>query len=203
MQGEAHVKAAASASDSHAQLRAEPEVLTLFRALGERRAYLVEQIERWSSAEHPLREQVRRIAEKSDDGQHGYSERRLREMDADAAEAAAGWRQQLASLDKALAIGAREDPHERGLSLTQLRNLVNAERVHAEAAALKALVAWRKEPFNEELRRRAELRLQHLSGRWVDLVALDKADRDARAGQSRAAAKVAARLLARALRRPR
>lgn len=165
----------------------EPEVLTLWRKVAALRDELVEQIDHWEREDHPIARDRARIAELY--GKHGFGEMHIKEGDEMARRQADQFRQSLRRLDREIAVGARNQANERGISVAQLRALLDHQRHEREAVeerAEAAVLEWLRSPADRKEHRlvlqvHARRRSQVASR---DHVALSKPDPDEMRGES-------------------
>lgn len=115
---------AQAAPDTTSPLPPAPEHLQLWLAVGARRAGLVATIEKCETT--------------AADPQQGAHWRRLE------ARTAATLRDRLAELDRVVSFGARDNASERGLTIRQLRDLLDEESRAAQEDARVAVLAWLK-----------------------------------------------------------
>jgi len=119
----------------------EPEQLTLWRQVIDRRDRLLRDIEAWDVPEHPARKDLTRIAEVH--GSHGCSALRLDLIDTEAKRHAERCRAQLVELDIAVRAGTRNDASgEKGATLRQLQALAHPDDERRRKRAREHLVTW-------------------------------------------------------------
>jgi hypothetical protein len=110
-------------------------------------------------------------------GSHGLSDRQKAEIEREAKETAGRFRAELKRLDKALRRGSRDEGGERGLSVNQLRDLLDAD---ATAAAERAALAWLRAPSSLSATW-CRTAFAKLGNGWIDLDALSAEARANRA----------------------
>lgn len=140
----------------------EPPQLTLWRKILLYRRSLVREIRLWDRPDHPAARDVRKIARIY--GGHGLTDRRLAEIDTEAAARAAHFRQRLKALDDAIAKGSRDDADERGLSMRQMQDLLDVEQQLAIKKARAAVCRWLKAPADRLERHAAEWAIRRVAG---------------------------------------
>jgi hypothetical protein len=143
-----------NAEDAHKPVPEEPELLTLWRRLIERRDTLKLGVEDWESPNHPLARQHARVAELH--GSHGISGDAIRKRDENARRKAERLRAEIDAIDQALTCGTRDksNANSRGISIEKLRELASPRHLEVQAARA-ALVSWWSDPDDAYKRRRA------------------------------------------------
>lgn len=141
----------------------EPELMRLWRMLIEVRDEVAAAIPKWESVEHPDRVYLAKVAARSG-GDHGRTDRELREIDAAAVREAKALRRRLREIDSAVAGGTRDKGNQkRSLGIEQLRALIMGPDVaESRRRAEEALEAWWVDRENRGKRYSARLALYRL-----------------------------------------
>jgi hypothetical protein len=177
---------------------AAPEWIEVVRQILEHRGRLMDEIAEWDRPDHPIARYYARVVEVY--GGHGLSDLRLASIEQQAKDELRHLRDRLKKLDQAIRIGTREEANDRGLTLNQLRELLEADRSAAETAAEAATLEYLQDRTDYTKRRVQDLLCRYSSTFVkpfpVRIDQLEATARRARAGKSGTLAKLARRMVA-------